>query len=601
MENVKLAYRERITHLQQKLAVRVKNKKRLGSVRLVSFLAAILLFFIFLSINGLLASVCAVVLIIVFAIVTKKDIENTKKLRFIEQLIQINKEELKALEGDILSFNSGVEFMDNEHPYTGDLDIFGKHSIFQMLNRTTTGRSAEKLAGWLKYPETKEVIDQRQKSVKALAEAVEWRQDIQAIGRNDKIKESNFEQILAWAKSKPENENLKKWNVLTSVALSMTVIFILLASFGLASWQLLWISLIVHSWIIWRSGKIVMPHYALLSKTVASLSALEKSLYLISNKEFKDPGLKALQKDLDSGQALRRMKAYEVIESLRKIMAQLDIRYNPLVHFPLNLLLFWDWHQYRALSSMHRKVGERLLKWADIYVEIEALCSLANLAYNNRDWDFPEIKEQHFTFEATQLGHPLIVSKKRVCSDVELGGVGKMMLITGSNMAGKSTFLRSVGVNVVLAMAGAPVCAKKMSLSPVKVISSMRIADNLEENISTFYAELKKLEYIIAEAKKKGRNLLLMDEILRGTNSNDRHAGSRALIEQLLKVDAVGILATHDLALTDLEEKYPQQVFNYHFDVQVQKEVLFFDYALKHGICTSMNASILMRKIGIDV
>ncbi len=601
MENVKLAYRERITHLQQKLAVRVKNKKRLGSVRLVSFLAAILFFFIFLSINGLLASVCAVVLIIVFAIVTKKDIENTKKLRFIEQLIQINKEELKALEGDILSFNSGVEFMDNEHPYTGDLDIFGKHSIFQMLNRTTTGRSTEKLAGWLKYPETKEVIDQRQKSVKALAEAVEWRQDLQAIGRNDKIKESNFEQILAWAKSKPENENLKKWNVLTSVALSMTVIFILLASFGLASWQLLWISLIVHSWIIWRSGKIVMPHYALLSKTVASLAALEKSLYLISNKEFKDPGLKALQKDLDSGQALRGMKAYEVIESLRKIMAQLDLRYNPLVHFPLNLLLFWDWHQYRALSSMHRKVGEKLLKWADVYVEIEALCSLANMAYNNRDWDFPEIKEQHFTFEAIQLGHPLIVSKKRVCSDVELGGVGKMMLITGSNMAGKSTFLRSVGVNVVLAMAGAPVCAKKMSLSPVKVISSMRIADNLEENISTFYAELKKLEYIIAEAKKKGRNLLLMDEILRGTNSNDRHAGSRALIEQLLKVDAVGILATHDLALTDLEEKYPQQVFNYHFDVQVQKEVLFFDYALKHGICTSMNASILMRKIGIEV
>lgn len=597
MTNVEQAYQTRLKELHHQLSFHIKRGKQLGLARLFSFVSAILLFFILLTINGTLATAFAIVLLTIFLVVTLKDITNLKKIQFLKQLIGINEEEQAALEGDYSSFEEGNEFKDERHPYTADLDIFGRHSLFQMLNRTTTSRSAKALAGWLKTPALENEIIERQKAVQTLATEVEWRQQLQALGRHKNIHQTDFEKIISWADSKPDKRDVKKWNIVSVFALIMTSVFILLAAIDVLSWQVLWISLIVHLLIIWKVGKIITPHYNLLSKTIASLDAMEQRLFLISTKQFENEKLQELQNELMQNDK----KAFQSIRNLKKILERLDIRFNPLVHFPLNLLFFWDWHQYKRLIAWHEKTSDHLSRWITVFVEIEALCSLANLSYNNPDWCFPEIATKHFELYGDAVGHPLIKKEKRVCNAVKLDGAGKLMLITGSNMAGKSTFLRTIGVNIVLAMAGAPVCADKFIVSQVKVISSMRIADNLEENTSTFYAELKKLEYIIQSAKRKEKSLLLMDEILRGTNSNDRHAGSRALIKQLLKVDAVGILATHDLALTDMENLYPGQVLNYHFDVQVQQEELFFDYRLKDGICTSMNASLLMRKIGIDV
>ncbi len=595
--NVEQAYQVRLTELHEQLSSHNKKRKRLGLVRLFSFLAAVLLFFILLTFNGIMATIVAIVLLTIFLVVTLKDISNLKKIQFLERLILINEEEQNALEGNFSAFGEGREFEDSKHPYTSDLDIFGKHSLFQMLNRTTTFRSAQLLADWLKEPASKESIANRQRAVEALAPELRWRQRLQAAGRHKNIHQSDFEQMLTWAEQTPDKDDLSRWNTITLMVLSMTGLFIVLAALHVIPWQALWISLIAHLYVIWRTGKIIKPHYNLLSQTMASMEALEQRLFLISTKEFGDQQLQHLQAELIRD----NRKAYQSIRALKKIMEKLEIRFNPLVHFPLNLILFWDWHQYKALVRWQGEIGADLPDWIAVFVEIEALCSLANLAYNQPGWCFPQIADSHFTLYADQLGHPLIIKEKRVCNHVELAGVGKLMLVTGSNMAGKSTFLRTVGVNIVLGLAGGPVCAKRMVVSPVKVISSMRIADNLEENTSTFYAELKKLEFIIEETKKKEKCLLLMDEILRGTNSNDRHAGSRALIEQLLKVDAVGILATHDLALTDMEVVNPGRVLNYHFDVQVHQEELFFDYQLKEGICQSMNASLLMRKIGIEL
>jgi DNA mismatch repair ATPase MutS len=205
------------------------------------------------------------------------------------------------------------------------------------------------------------------------------------------------------------------------------------------------------------------------------------------------------------------------------------------------------------------------------------------------------------------VGHPLINAAKRVNNDISMNnrstGLGEeeLMLITGSNMAGKSTYLRSIGVNTVLAMAGAPVCATAFTLSPVQVISSMRIADNLEESTSTFYAELKKLKAIIDRVNARENVFILLDEILRGTNSLDRHTGSVALVKQLINHKAACIIATHDVELAKLKGLYPDNILNYHFDVQVANDELYFDYKLKEGICTSLNASILMKKIGIEL
>ena len=233
--------------------------------------------------------------------------------------------------------------------------------------------------------------------------------------------------------------------------------------------------------------------------------------------------------------------------------------------------------------------------------QFEALSSLATLSFNHPKWCFPIFNQPHFFIDGRQVGHPLINAAKRVDNDILINSKGEIMLITGSNMAGKSTYLRSIGINVVLAMAGSPVCAESFGLSPVQIISSMRIADNLEESTSTFYAELKKLKTVIDLVNEGAPIFILLDEILRGTNSLDRHTGSVALLKQLIKKDAAGIIATHDVELAKLKDSYPENILNYHFDAQVSNDELYFDYKLKAGVCESLNASILMKKIGIEL
>ena len=229
------------------------------------------------------------------------------------------------------------------------------------------------------------------------------------------------------------------------------------------------------------------------------------------------------------------------------------------------------------------------------------MSSLATLHFNHPQWAFPSIKNEQGAFEATNLGHPLIGEEKVIRSSFATQGEGKIAIITGSNMAGKSTFLRSIGLALVMGQTGAPVSATNAAFACMKVISTMRISDNLEESTSTFYAELKKLKDIIDAVNRHEKVFLLLDEILRGTNSLDRHTGSKALIQQLIRQQASGIIATHDLSLAELVQAYPQQIANYHFDVQVAGEELYFDYKLKDGICQSLNASVLMKKIGIEM
>ena len=254
-----------------------------------------------------------------------------------------------------------------------------------------------------------------------------------------------------------------------------------------------------------------------------------------------------------------------------------------------------------ALEKWKEYNKQDISNWFKGLADMEAISSTGNLAFNHPEWVFPEFSNEDAVFESNELGHPLIPTDKRVTNSFSTKDVNQLNLVTGSNMAGKSTFLRSIGINMVLAMMGAPVCARQLTLSPMKVMSSMRISDNLEESTSTFYAELKKLKEIIEAVNRNEKVFLLLDEILRGTNSADRHIGSKSLIKQLIHHKAAGVLATHDLELAKLAEIYPENIKNYHFDVQVTNEELYFDYKLKTGICQSMNASILMKKIGIEL
>jgi DNA mismatch repair ATPase MutS len=267
----------------------------------------------------------------------------------------------------------------------------------------------------------------------------------------------------------------------------------------------------------------------------------------------------------------------------------------------LNILLLWDLQQILQLEKWKHKNDQELSLWYDAMARFEVLSSLGTLTFNHPEWCFPVLNTMQPEFTAVQLGHPLIKPEKSISNDFSTIGKGKINIITGSNMAGKSTFLRSVGVNMILATMGAPVCATKMTVSPLKVMTSMRIKDNLEENTSTFYAELKKLKTIIEAVNSRQPVFILLDEILRGTNSLDRHTGSMALIRQLLHHNAIGIVATHDLELAGMIKEFPDGIHNYYFDAALDGEELYFDYTLKHGVCQNLNASILMKKIGIEL
>jgi DNA mismatch repair ATPase MutS len=307
--------------------------------------------------------------------------------------------------------------------------------------------------------------------------------------------------------------------------------------------------------------------------------------------------LQRLQQSVTQGEE----KAYTKIRKLKSLLDRFDLRFNWFLFPFINGFLLWDVRQIIALNDWKQKNREQIPHWYDLIAQIEVINSLATIHFNCPEWTIPEFSNEHFILKAKTLGHPLIQPAQRVSSDFFLKGVAKVALVTGSNMAGKSTFLRSLGVNVVLAQLGAPVCATEFILSPNKLMSSMRIADNLAENTSTFYAELKKLKTIIEAVNRYEPVFILLDEILRGTNSLDKHTGSEALIRQLIKQKAVAVLATHDVELAKLENEFPEALENYHFDVQVEGEELYFDYKLKHGVCTSLNASILMKKIGIEI
>lgn len=590
-------YERRIEVIRQSVMILEQKKRALGTGRLIIFLAAVVLFFALLTYNHIVAVGAAIIVLLLFLAVALRDIDNSRRLNFQRMILRINEEELKALHNDYSHYEDGSEFFQPEHPYANDLDIFGPHSLFQFINRTASNAGKKRLSEWLMHPADIRTITARQQAVAELKDAIDWRQSLQATGTLAPMNEAVFLQLDNWSKEQEPSPQRSVLHVLVILLPLATLACVMMASFHQLPWNILWLSFGAHLILLWQMEKKVSPAYERLSQAITSIDTFYETVKKVTEQPFTSPLLHHLQQKCYAGQT----PAFALLNRLKRILHRMHIRLNPLVHFPLNLVLFWDWYQYRLLFNWKKQHAADMMKWTDAVAEMEALSSFANLAFNHPNWCVPNITSTHFHLSAAALGHPLIAANKRINNDILFDGTGKLMLITGSNMAGKSTFLRTVGVNMILAMSGAVVCARQMSLSEIQVISSMRIADNLEENISTFYAELKKLEVILKRVRAHEKVFVLLDEILRGTNSQDRHAGAKALIKQFLAENAVGILATHDLALTTLENDYPDRVLNYHFDVQVQGEELFFDYKLKLGICKSMNASLLMRKIGIEV
>lgn len=563
-------------------------------MRFACMVAIIAVFYFFIP-DWTVVAPLAVALLIAFRLLIYRDISNKEAIAHNRELLKINEAEIQALQHHY-AFGDGSQHIMHEHFYANDMDIFGPASLFRFLNRTVSEMGSAQLANWLLNPADKNDILTRQQAVKELSTKNIWLQNLQAFGKQSSINMLTYNRLQHWL----YEAAVFTWKPLRWIRWVLPVISIsitLAAIFSLVPLNVFYLTMLCMAILAFRLEKNVQVLHNKLGKIVDELKTLSKSIEWIEKEKFESQLLQQLQKEYKQ----QHTTASQNIVELQKILDRLDLRFNIVLAIPLNLLFLWNLQQCLQLELWKKNHDADVNHWFNNLGMFEALGSLGVVYFNNPSWTFPVLKEDHFYIEAVNMGHPLIKEDKRVNNFINIEKRAAIMLVTGSNMAGKSTYLRSVGINVILAMAGAPVCADKFVLSPVQLLSSMRIADNLEESTSTFYAELKKLKTVIEKVNNNENVFILLDEILRGTNSLDRHAGSEALIKQLIKKEAAAIIATHDVALAALEDTYPDNIQNYHFDVTVNNEELYFDYELKPGVCTSLNASILMKKIGIEI
>lgn len=511
-------------------------------------------------------------------------------------LAQLNANELRYQSLDILDFPDGKAFVDAQHPYAVDLDCFGAYSLFQYLNRAATQRGQSRFADYLTAGAAPDVLPERQAAAQELAPQLDWRQQLQVVTA---AAQDNPEEVAALLRWLERDDAFVSNNSFLQVALRLMPLLMLVAVVSLwwgVPYQVLIVLGGIQIMIIRPYAERINAVQRQTDKAVSFLSPYADIIGHIESATFAAKANATVQDQLRTdGQT-----ASASLKRLAYLIGQLNVRYN-MFAVVLSATVLWDLQWVDRLERWKAQHRHAVAQWLDAMAEMEALASLGAAHYHHPDWVWPTVVPHETAFAARQIGHPLLDRHKRVCNDLDLTGQGHLKLVTGSNMAGKSTFLRAVGVNIVLAMMGAPVCAEALQLPRLQVYTSMRTQDALQESTSSFYAELKRLKVIIEAVESRSDVFFLLDEILKGTNSNDRHRGAKALILQLIQGEGRGIVATHDLELGALAEQHPDRIENWCMEVEVLDDALQFDYTLKRGVSQSFNASYLMQNMGIQI
>ena len=603
-------YHQRKQHFNAEAA---KWQRKFGSVswlRLAVFLAGI--FGAWLAYRstenaGLAMGVSLFFLILFFAMMQWHNRIGYQRDQF-RFLSRINHEEILRLEGKYHPQHTGQHYQDPQHPYTGDLDIFGAHSLFVLLNRTQTSIGNDFLAGWLQNHATKEEILERQAAVSELGANLDWRQQFQATGRhaaaqppagekNSLPENSMFSNSQTRSDQNPRHFGIG-WRRLSQIMPFVMLLAIVLSNATESvTYHVPLVLGFINLGLVGLAGKRIKQLTDQAYETAKSLRQYADLLVVMENHPFQSERLLRLKTTLLAD----NRKASAKIERLAGISGNLLSAGNAFFGPLANALMLWSLFWAIRLERWQAANQHDLPRWLNALAEMETLNSLAGFRHANPEYTFPKLTENSIFLEAQTLGHPLIIQEKRVVNDFSLAGSGKTMIVTGSNMSGKSTFLRTVGINAVLAMAGAPVCATAIQLSVFQVFTSMRTQDSLEESVSSFYAELQRLKQLLELLPSGEPVFYLLDEILKGTNSQDRHEGAKALIRQLCRHHASGLISTHDLALGEMAAELPGAVENFSFNSEVIDNQLFFDYKLQPGPCRSFNASKLMQQIGIEM
>lgn len=577
-----------------------KSDKKKGQLRLISWLRlalfiSIVLVFVYLFPLSRPAGWLAVVALFAgFLFLIKLSVQTERSLKYYQNLTDININEVKALKRDYSSFAPGSEYINPDHDFSYDLDLFGENSFFQFLNRTVTLGGKNTLAASIQDTKGREeIIRLKQQAIHELSESLDWRQQFLASGKNAEKTED-----LQLVFHQPPTIELKHTSFLK-------IILILLPVLTIGS-GLLWILDYIPDPAFYASVFVQWALLLLYFKTIGKfrkayglktrlLNQYIDMLTLIEKKEFRSGHLAGLKSRLYS----HEKSASQIISSLKNILNELDYSQNLLVALILDSFLLWDIRCVYRLHKWHKAYEGHMSEWFDVIAQMDAMISLANLNYNHPEWCLPLVTDKGAVIQADHLGHPLIAWEKRVDNHFSLTNAEQVVIITGANMAGKSTFLRTLGINLILASQGCRVCASAFSFSPVRLFTHMRTSDNLMKDESYFYAELLRLHHML-ELLRKGENLfIIIDEMLKGTNSVDKLNGSIELLKQLIQLRTHCVVATHDLKLTELAEHYPGLIKNQCFEVNLSGQELTFDYKLREGVTSTMNATFLMRKMGI--
>ncbi|KAA9333721.1 MutS-related protein [Adhaeribacter soli] len=509
----------------------------------------------------------------------------------------INAEEISRLQGKLSIFDDGSRYKDNQHYYTSDLDVFGSHSLYGLVSRAVTVSGKNTLARWLQQAAAKPEILARQEAVQEILPELEWRQQLEAKARHYKRKTDHLPDFLNWL-AQPGFFAQRKWLLgLTFLLPLVTISAIGLWYFDLLSGYvagaLAFVQYLFHATFKKAKDEIQDKSEDLHKEVAGYVSALEH----IENREFSSAKLRQVQARL----YLNQVPASASIKRLATILDYLSATQNVYLNLLVNSLLMWDFFWLWQLDNWKQKSAPLFEPAVLTLAEVECLASFAAFQYANPGYAVPEISDEPFEISTSELGHPLIFVSERITNSFTTSGAGKSLIITGSNMSGKSTFLRTVGLNMVLAYAGSAVCAQRFKAYPMQVFTAMRTEDNLAESTSSFYAELKRLKMLLDLTEKPEPVFYFLDEILKGTNSKDRHLGAVALVKQLHQRQASGMVSTHDLELGNLENEMPGSVKNYSFNSRIEGDKIIFDYKLTPGVCGSFNASKLMQLMGIAI
>ncbi len=594
------AYQRREADHARLLQRQARSERRISNLRLLVFVlgigAATLLYMLHHYPLGMAAILAFFVLLYIYLVKAHGRLQGERKITAL--LRDINSTAIKRVTGGWHTFpDHGGEFRDDRHSYTGDLDIFGENSLFQWTNTARTFMGRLELSRLLSgVSGNLDHIKARQEAVKELAPLLTWRQRFLAEGMMTTGRMHNQEDLIAWAGERHEFLEKAWTKALIRVCPLITVLLaaggfvmdIIPPAFPSAALAAQFV------FLAWK-GKELGRTFSLAERYGEELRVYHKMLRAMEKQKFSSRLLMKIQKGL---RGPRGTAAHQQIGRLSAIVDAIGNRRN-MVYFFLNILTLWDFHHLIALEKWKRQSGALLSSWFAGLGEVEALASLAIIRFDNPPLVMPQLSgaDEAF-FESEDMGHPLLVGK-RVHNDVALTGATRVLLITGSNMSGKSTLLRTAGINLVLAYAGAPVCAGSLRASVMEISSCMRVKDDLGENISSFYAELLRIKEIVHKAEANSRVFFLLDEVFKGTNSRDRHTGARVLINKLTATNSIGLVSTHDLELCDLEEEN-DKIANYHFQEYYEDNKIHFDYKLRPGPSTTRNALYLMRLAGID-